>query len=311
MKKTYLIFLFLFVRFGLAGQLLLPSTTTNWIIEHSYFTLSYSVENKQAEWVYYVLTANMLNGRESRKDKFRPDPKITQGSATLRDYRNSGYDRGHLCPAADMKISATAMSETFYLSNMSPQDPSFNRGIWSSLESVVRNWAATNGKIYVVTGGILTYPRGTVGSNRVTVPNHFYKVVYAPDQEKMIALVLPNEKATKHLREYVVSVDSVEKLTGIDFFASLDTLIQSRLESESNHTLWSFEGYRTTPANSEETTMPKQCIGIAITTNERCRNTTTNSNGFCTVHKSQTPDYINPASTVKWVNSGKNNKAVN
>ena len=296
MKRIYSVFLFLVVHLGLAGQQLLPTTTTNRIIEHSYFTLSYCAENRQAEWVYYVLTADMLKGTQPRRDNFRPDPKISTSSAALSDYRNSGYDRGHLCPAADMKMSATSMAETFYLSNISPQAPSFNRGIWSSLESVVRNWAATKGKIYVVTGGILTRPGGTIGANKVTVPNYFYKIVYAPDQEKMIAFVLPNVRGTRHLTEYVVTVDSVERLTGIDFFASLEPSVQSKLESESNHTLWSFDGYRSTTATYAGEPA-EQCKGIAATTKARCRNKTTNANGFCTIHQSQAPDYVKPPPT--------------
>ena len=118
----------------LIAQELLPTSTTGQIIKHQYFTLSYSEPHEQAEWVYYKLTPQLINGTQSRTDNFRTDPMVTSGSAQLNDYKGSGFDRGHLCPAADMKINRDAMSETFYMSNMSPQHPSFNRGIWKKLK---------------------------------------------------------------------------------------------------------------------------------------------------------------------------------
>ncbi|MGF1586125.1 MAG: DNA/RNA non-specific endonuclease [Bacteroidales bacterium] len=240
MNRVSLIFLLAVLHFGLSAQAYLPTSTTNFLIAHSHYTLSYCTKNKQAEWVYYELNTEMLKGSQSRTNSFRPDPKVKEGSSSLKDYRYSGYDRGHLCPAADMKMSPVSMEETFYLSNISPQNPSFNRGIWSALESVVRNWTETKGRIYVVTGGVLSSAKSTIGENKVAVPSYFYKIVYAPDQDKMIAFILPNKKGKGHLTDYVVSVDYVESLTGIDFFADLDTDIQNRLEHESNHTLWSF-----------------------------------------------------------------------
>lgn len=193
---TNLVLIF-FISIASSAQEFLPTSTPGQIVKHTYYTLSYCEKDEQAEWVYYELTSEMVNGRQPRKDEFRPDPMVSTGSAQLSDYRGSGYDRGHLCPAADMKLNATSMSETFYLSNMSPQDPSFNRGIWESLEATVRSWAITEGMIYVVTAGVLTSNKGKIGASGVTVPQYYYKVIYAPKgQGKMIALVLPNEKGT-------------------------------------------------------------------------------------------------------------------
>ncbi len=121
--------LLLTLTYSLSAQDLLPTSTTGQIVEHTYFTLSYSEDHEQAEWVYYELTPMLINGTQARTDNFRPDPKVSTVSAQLSDYKGSGYDRGHLCPAGDMKLNKTAMSETFYLSNMSPQEASFNRGI--------------------------------------------------------------------------------------------------------------------------------------------------------------------------------------
>ena len=155
------------------------------------------------------------------------------GSAVPADYRKSGYDRGHLAPAADMGFSARTMADSFYMSNMSPQKPQFNRGVWKDLEEQVRRFALDEGEIYVVTGPILPAVKTiTIGSSRVTVPTHFYKVVYdlTPPQ-KMIAFILPNAGSRADLRTFAVTVDQVEERTGLDFFSVLPEEKQRRLES--------------------------------------------------------------------------------
>jgi endonuclease G len=140
-----------------------------------------------------------------------------------------------------MTFNAEAMSETFFLSNMSPQVPAFNRGIWKSLETLVREWAEEEDSIFIVTGGILRESKGTIGSDRVTVPSRFYKVIYdLTGEKKMIAFILPNEKGVKQLSEFVVTVDSVQKVTGIDFFHCLPDTLKNRLESTSDISKWSF-----------------------------------------------------------------------
>src|SRR5450759_3173211 len=286
-KSITLVLIFILsISYASTAQDLLPKSTTGQIIKHTYYTLSYSEPNEQAEWVYYELTPAFVNGSQPRKDAFRPDPMVSSGSAQLSDYQGSGYDRGHLCPAADMKLNATSMSETFFLSNMSPQEPAFNRGIWESLEATVRSWAITEGKIYVVTGGVLTSNKGKIGASGVSIPKYFYKVIYAPKgQGKMIALVLPNEKGIKQLKEYVVSVDSVESLTGIDFFPALSDSLENALESHSDASLWTFSQYTSTSSSNKSSAV--QCKGIAKSTSVRCKNKTTNANGYCNVHQGQ------------------------
>ncbi|MFI3320873.1 MAG: DNA/RNA non-specific endonuclease [Rikenellaceae bacterium] len=215
---------------GAVAQQLLPSSNGE-IIKHKYYTLSYSEKDEQAEWVYYILNPEMVGGTASRKDNFRPDPKVSTGSATLADYKASGYDRGHLCPAASMSINDEAMSESFYLSNMSPQFPSFNRGGWKRLESNVREWAVSEGEIHVVTGTILSDPLGVIGENKVTVPRAYFKAIYSPKRSKMVGYIMPNIKIDKPIESYAVSVDSIEKVTGIDLFMGLDDELENRLES--------------------------------------------------------------------------------
>lgn len=161
---------------------LLPSGEGE-IVRHTYYTLSFNSRHKQANWVYYTLE---LEGKErvaERTDRFREDKKVPSGSAKPSDYIKSGYDRGHLCPAADMAHSAEAMEETFLMSNISPQLPVFNRGIWKSLEKLVRDWGEKE-RIYIVTGPVFKDNKGKIGRTGVTVPGFFYKVVYAPGPGK-------------------------------------------------------------------------------------------------------------------------------
>ncbi|WP_319591711.1 DNA/RNA non-specific endonuclease [uncultured Draconibacterium sp.] len=255
------------------------------IVKHAYYTLSYSEDHEQANWVFYKLNAFMLGGNASRTDNFRVDKNVSTGSATLVDYKGSGYDRGHLCPAGDMTTDLVAMSESFYLSNMSPQDPSFNRGIWKILEGTVRNWARNENEIYVVTGPVFNNNLGSIG-NHVSVPGYYYKIVYdVTDVQKMIAFVLPNQKGEKQLPNYVVSVDEVEQLTGIDFFPGLPDDVENRLEANSNSKLWEFKMYNVNTSGSKSI----QCNGIAKSTGQRCRNKTTNENGYCHLHQDQVP----------------------
>lgn len=191
-KKLILVLLNIFVFQYLYSQSFdyLPSSDNNEIIHHTYYTLSFIDKYKQAEWVAYKLTSEMTQGEAKRNNKFREDQSVLTGSATLEDYRKSGYDRGHLCPAGDMKFSVKAMDETFYLSNMSPQNAGFNRGIWEKLEEQVRFWAKENGILYIVVGPILKNGLPTIGvDNRVAVPEQYYKIIlfYFPPNIKAIS----------------------------------------------------------------------------------------------------------------------------
>ena len=285
MQKIILPILLLFLPVALFAQY--QPTSSNQVIKHNYFSLSYNEDHEQAEWVYYKLTPELVNGHQDRTDNFRPDPKVSTTSASLADYTASGYDRGHLCPAGDMKIDKRAMSETFYMSNMSPQDPSFNRGIWKKLEATVRNWAITELTIHVATAGILTSPNNHIGSNQVSIPKYYYKVVYAPEQQKMIAFILPNQKSSEPLQSFVVAVDELEQRTGIDFFPQLADDIEDKLEAQSNTSEWSFEQYSSASHSTKSSTTATQCKGIAKSTGKRCKSKTSNTNGYCHAHKSQ------------------------
>lgn len=221
-----------------------PSSTENEIIAHNNYTLSYIEKYEQAEWVAYELKKNELNYSNNNFERpfFIEDPKVESGSADWRNYKKSGYDKGHLCPAGDRKFSKKAFEETFYTSNISPQRHDFNEGVWNRLEQKVRYWAGKYDGIYVVTGGVFTDNMKTIGREDVAVPNYFYKVLLdtSRDELKMIAFLVPHEDSDLPLYEFVVSVDELEKMTGIDFYPKLDDGIENRLEQNANYKSWSF-----------------------------------------------------------------------
>ena len=222
----------------------LPKHEESKIISHFSYTLNYNEMHEQASWVAYRLTGLKLqNPITNRIDNFRTDPKIITGSATLSDYKGSGYDRGHLAPAADMAWSEKAMSESFYLSNMSPQVPGLNRGMWKDLEARVRDWSMVNEELYVYTGALIRPGYKSIGTNKVTVPQWYYKVIVDvhPPELKAIAFIMPNRKPQKSMQEFVVTIDKLEEVTGLDFLSALNDAQQSKLESSYDLSKWSFK----------------------------------------------------------------------
>lgn len=210
------------------------------LVRHTWYTLGYSEDHEQAEWVAYELTRERLDKKwAERPNSFRPDPEVRTESATPRDYNSSGYDKGHLCPAADMAFDAAAIDETFFMSNMSPQVPAFNMGVWRELEELTRDWARRFNHLYVVTGPVLTQPgQGQIGFSKVTVPSYYYKVLLAPDQQKAIAFILPNQVSEKPVIDYACSIDKVENSTGIDFFPQLLKGLDEELEGSLDKDAW-------------------------------------------------------------------------
>ena len=223
----------------------LPTTTTGNIVHHTYYSLSYDEEHEQAEWVAYILRRDSLNKPwVKRTNRFEPDPEVESLSATHRDYSNSGYDRGHLVPAADMAFNQLAMEETFFMSNISPQSRNFNKGIWRELEELTRNWAKKFKELYIVSGPVLSMEtKGVIGQNEVSIPAAFYKVLLdlSEPEVKGIAFILPNEISYEPLFKYATTIDQVEEMTGIDFFPEiLSGEQEQRLESTYNIDLWEF-----------------------------------------------------------------------
>lgn len=213
------------------------------LVHHRYFSLCYDEDKEVARWVAYSLTAQSLKAKNvKRTDDYRADEKITTKSADPRDYRGSGYDRGHLVAAADRAFKHEAMSETFLMSNIAPQEHYFNGGIWRELEQNTRRWARKKGKLYVVTGPI--YQSQTpkrIGKNKVAVPDAFFRVLLNPDEYNLqgIAFLIPNAMSDEPLEKYQLPIDSVEVLTGLDFFAELllDSL-EEAVEAEFDPSNW-------------------------------------------------------------------------
>lgn len=213
------------------------------IIERPCYTIRYNEIHEQAMWVAYKLEADSLAQETfKRKDDFRKDPRVRTGSAELSDYKGSGYDRGHLAPAADFSYDEFALSQSFYMSNMSPQNPSFNRGIWRKLESQVRDWAKENTEIYVITGPVLENNLKAIGDNQVSIPNYYYKVILDIQKPgiKAIAFLMPNEGSSNALNSFEVSIDRLEELTKLDFFPTLPDELEGYLESGSAAKDWNY-----------------------------------------------------------------------
>jgi len=224
------------------NQYFLPTSTTGQIVHHSGYSLSYSEPHEQAEWVAYELKKSHLSNADYKRPYFEVDNAVKTGAAHWRNYKNSGYDRGHLCPAGDRKYSKEAHDETFLTSNISPQNHDFNAGIWNRLEQKTRYWASKYDGVFVVSGGFLENGLKTIGEEEVSIPNQFYKVLIDNNNgnTKVIAFLLPHIESDQPLYKFVTSVDHIEQLTGIDFFSELDDTIEDKLEASSSYKGWSF-----------------------------------------------------------------------
>ncbi len=224
------------------NEYFLPTSTTNQIIHHQNYSLSYSEPHEQAEWVAYELKASHLSSTNHKRPYFQIDKAVKTKAAHWRNYKKSGYDRGHLCPAGDRRFTKEAHDETFLTSNISPQEHQFNAGVWNRLEQKVRYWAKKNDGIFVVTGGVLKDNLKTIGDDDVAVPNQFYKVILdnANGKTKVLAFLMDHKDSNLPLYKFVVSVDELEALTGIDFFPELEDKLENKLEASSSYKRWSF-----------------------------------------------------------------------
>lgn len=217
----------------------IPASIPSEIKEYEGFKLSFNKETHVPNWVGWELLRNETNGSESRSNKFWEDQSV-EGCATLNDYRRSGFDRGHMCPAADQKWSDKAMSDCFVLTNMAPQDHSLNSGAWKTLEDKERLWAQRDSALIIVAGPLyLSDDVKTIG-NGVRVPDAFFKVMLAPylPSPRAIGFIYPNMSAPGNMQNYVVTVDEVERITGFDFFSSLPDSIETEVEAIASFKDW-------------------------------------------------------------------------
>ena len=207
------------------------------LLKRKGFTVSYNRDRLQPNWVAWELNREKLIERESRSDKFLPDPDLPEREAvTTQDYKGSGYDRGHMCPAADNRWHWRAMQESFYMSNICPQNHKLNTGDWKELEEACRRWAEQYGTLYIACGPIFrsTNPK-TIGGDsgrRIPVPDAFFKVLLCPDPLQAIGFVYANRPANQPMSTYATSIDQVEHLTGLDFFPALEDEVEREVEAK-------------------------------------------------------------------------------
>lgn len=191
------------------------------IVQHKYITLQYNDKAEQARWVWYSLNNSMLKDNFNRKQtSFREDPLVHSKTATNSDYRNSNYDKGHLCPANDMEFDMLALNECFYLSNVAPQEHSVNAGVWKEIELAVHKWAVHD-TLWICTGTIVTKDCKRIGKNKVAVPTHFWKAVYSVKKKACIAFLVPNTACKASIDRYVLTTTDLEKLTELNFWADV------------------------------------------------------------------------------------------
>ncbi len=222
-----------------------PSLLDAQSIDHGFYRLQYNEEAEQADVVEYTLTKEMVYADHGRTNDFRNDPAVPAGSATLEDYKGSGFDRGHLCPSEDMDFSKESVSATFLMSNMSPQKPRFNREIWLQAENYARDQAVKRGKIRIATGPVLALGHErTIGGNKVWVPKAFYKAILDERKGEAVAIVLPHENSIQSPLDpkYAMSIDSLESQTGIDFFQDLPDGQEASIEAACDPAAWGLSG---------------------------------------------------------------------
>lgn len=206
------------------------------------FRLCFNTANHTPDWVAWELLGSEADGPVSRKghDKFWQDDEI-EGCAAPSDYTRSGYDKGHMCPAGDQKWSVAAMENCFSMANMAPQDNKLNTGAWKTLENKERLWAQRDSAIVIVAGPIYEESdTKRIGETGVRVPGAFYKVIIAPylDEPRGIAFVYPNMTSPGNMENYVMTIDAVEKMTGLDFFHELPDDMEEAVESVASFREW-------------------------------------------------------------------------
>ncbi|NME70911.1 DNA/RNA non-specific endonuclease [Flammeovirga aprica] len=298
-KISFLI-LFIFTSTQIVGQNLrevpaeiFPSFEKDYlIIRHKNYTIAYSEKHEQAAFVIYKLTKKELYKHEERSNHFIEDPDINTSSANDDDYYQSGYDRGHLAPAADMSFSKTAMEESFFYSNMSPQKPSFNRGIWKRMEEQVRDWAYLKDSLIVITGPVLKDGLEKIGPNKVSVPEYYFKIVLSKTEDgeyEALGLLVENKKSSAPLSQFFVTIDSIEKVTSINFFAGIP--IQESFESSYDASYWEIEDIDYVEVTEdedndeeEEHKTAHQCEG-KTKKGTRCKRNAVENSKYCWQHQ--------------------------
>lgn len=249
-KRIFYIFLIVFISLSCRRVsttrlvcLELPSVTHDeQVIEHIGYTTSYNSNTLNPNWVAYELTSSELQGDFKGKNSFCWDPSVKGRKSNREDYKNNrDWDKGHLAPKADMKWSIQAYEESFYLSNVCPQNHQLNAGDWLKIENLARRIAKKYKKIYVVCGPVFKDRKfGTLGENNVWIPDAFFKalLVFSGETYESIGFYMSNEPQKNNLRSYVSTVDDIEKIISRDLFVSLDDKLEDVAEGRVNYSFW-------------------------------------------------------------------------
>lgn len=211
-----------------------PAALQEQLIQHVGYTVSYNEQWLISNWVAWELTPSKANGTGTRPQRgFEPDPMVRGKSSDHYDYSNSGYSRGHMAPAADMKWSEQAMNESFYLTNICPQSAALNTSMWNRVEEKSRALARQGATLYICCGPIVEGSYKTIGKNKVAVPSSYFKVILKKkgDTWSGIGFIFPNSECKGGMFDYAKSIDEVEKITGIDFFYNLPDNIENQVEA--------------------------------------------------------------------------------
>ena len=228
----------------ISSNLEIPAATGGRIVRHGAYVTSYNTETLIPDWVAYELTAEEASGRRDRGGtEFRMDPDLKGVTQAMReDYSGSGWTKGHMMPAADAATTSTTFAETFYFTNICPQNETLNAGDWQYLEKRVRSWAKRYGSVFVVTGPIVgTNKYGTIGERDVVIPDSFYKALLVKREDgsySAIAFVMDNDDERYMLKDCSMSINDLETLTGIDFFPGLDDRIEEKVEASVKRSDW-------------------------------------------------------------------------
>ena len=224
-------------------------------ITHSAMMLSYNEEHEQANWVAHIILPDIKDGAVTRTNDFRPDPKVKTGTAVEADYflkylqedssyvyDGFGYDRGHLAPSADFRWSYTALSESYYYSNMTPQRPGFNRYSWAELENALRSYVYNHPgtQLYVVSGPVLheDLPAISRSVNGVSIPESYFKIAVDLDRQRGIGFIMPNRQISAPIETFAKPIREIEAELGYDFGSNLPAEIQDEIETQTEVKIW-------------------------------------------------------------------------
>jgi endonuclease G len=212
------------------------------VIHHNGFSLSYNSSYVLSSWVAYKITNANVDKESNVKAKYQPDTEVSTRSAEKKDYKDDSYLMAQLCSYLDISTIDNAAEESFYMTNIVPMKLAFYQHMWLKTEDLIRLWVNGKEGFYITAGPITAEaPFATIGSNKLSVPKNFYKVVYDPINKEAIAFKFKNGVSSGSLKSYSLSVDKLEEITGIDFLPELDDAIESKVEATVNYDFWDFE----------------------------------------------------------------------